>query len=79
MLADDTTQKTPALTGDESTAGAEAIATLDSQTWSRVLSQPLVQAMVARLEPLNMAPLVEYRVVRAFLEDAAALGKPSVL
>ena len=39
MLADDSTPKTPAPTGDESTAGAEAIATLDSQAWARVLSQ----------------------------------------
>ena len=74
MLADDSKPKAPAPTGDESTAGAEAIATLDSQAWARVLSQPLVQTMVTKLEPLNVSPMVEYRVVRVLLEDAAALG-----
>jgi hypothetical protein len=74
MLADDSKPKAPAPTGDESTAGAEAIATLDSQAWARVLSQPLVQTMVTKLEPLNVSPMVEYRMIRILLEDAAALG-----
>ena len=74
MLGDDSAPKAPAPTGDEATGGSEAMATLDSQSWARILTQPLVQAMVNRLEPLNVSPMVEYRVIRILLEDAAALG-----
>ena len=74
MLADDSTPKATAPAGDESTAGAEAIATLDSQAWARVLTQPQVQAMIIKLEPLNVSPIVEYRVIRILLEDASAPG-----
>ena len=47
--------------------GTEAISTLDSAAWARILQQPAVRALLAALEPLNVTPLVEHRVVRVLL------------
>ena len=57
MLADDSTPKTTAPAGDESAAGAKPIAAIDSQAWARVLTQPMVLAMLTKLEPLNVSPI----------------------
>ena len=40
----------------------------------RILQQPAVRALLAALEPLNVTPLVEHRVVRVLLSDPAAIG-----
>ena len=73
MHADTGSEKMVTSTGDQA-AGAEAIATLDSAAWARILQQPQVKALLARLEPLNVTPLVENRVARVLLSDPAAIG-----
>ena len=73
MNADSGSEKMVARTGDTA-AGAEAISTLDSAAWARILQQPAVRALLASLEPLNVTPLVEHRVVRVLLRDPAAIG-----
>ena len=73
LNADNGAEKTVAMTG-EAAAGSEAISTLDSAAWARILQQSAVRAMLARLEPLNVTPLVEHRVVRVLLSDPAAIG-----
>ena len=73
MNADTGAEKMVAIAGDAST-GTEAISTLDSAAWARILQQPAVRALLACLEPLNVTPLVEHRVVRVLLRDPAAIG-----
>lgn len=62
------------VTPGDASIGAEAISTLDSAAWARILQQPAVKALLAVLEPLNVTPLVEHRVVRVLLSDPAAIG-----
>ena len=73
LNADTGSEKMVAMAG-ETTTGTEAISTLDSAAWARILQQPAVKAMLARLEPLNVTPLVEHRVVKVLLSDPAAIG-----
>ena len=73
MHADGGSDKLVASSGDAA-AGSEAIATLDSAAWARILQQPQVKALLARLEPLNVTPLVEHRVARVLLSDPAAMA-----
>ena len=73
MHADTGSEKILTSTGDQA-AGTEAIATLDSAAWARILQQPQVKALLARLKPLNVTPLVEHRVARVLLNDPAAIG-----
>ena len=47
---------------------------MDSAAWAKILQQPAVRALLAVLEPLNVTPLVEHRVVRVLLCDPAAIG-----
>lgn len=72
MHADSGSDKLVTSSGDAA-SGTEAIATLDSAAWARILQQPQVKALLARLEPLNVTPLVEYRVARVLLSDPAAI------
>ena len=62
------------ISSSDAATGSEAISTLDSAAWARILQQPAVRALLARLEPLNVTPLVEHRVVRVLLSDPAAIG-----
>ena len=73
MHADSGSDKLVTSSGDAA-SDTEAIATLDSAAWARILQQPQVKALLARLEPLNVTPLVEYRVARVLLSDPAAMG-----
>ena len=73
MNADTGADKTVTRAGD-TLAETEAISTLDSAAWARILQQPAVRALLACLEPLNVTPLVEHRVVRVLLRDPAAIG-----
>jgi hypothetical protein len=61
-------------TPSDVTIGTEAISTLDLAAWARILQQPAVRALLAVLEPLNVTPLVEHRVVRVLLCDPAEIG-----
>ena len=73
LNADNGSEKMVAMTADP-TSRTEAISTLDSAAWARILQQGAVRAMLTRLEPLNVIPLVEHRVVRVLLSDPAAIG-----
>jgi hypothetical protein len=73
MNADTGADKLMTTPGDAA-SGTEAISTLDSAAWARILQQAAVKALLACLEPLNVTPLVEHRVVRVLLRDPAALG-----
>ena len=73
MNADTGSEKILSTTG-EAAIGTEAISTLDSAAWARILQQPPVKALRACLEPLNVTPLVEHRVARVLLSDPAAIG-----
>ena len=52
---------------------------LDSAGWARVFMLPAVSAMLALLEPLDVVPIVDYRVARVLLQSRAALGLQVVL
>ena len=56
MHADGGSDKLVTSSGDAA-AGTEAISTLDSAAWARILQQPQVKALLARLEPLNVTPV----------------------
>ena len=73
MHADGGSDKMVTPPGDAA-SGTEAIATLDSAAWARILQQSQVRALLARLEPLNVTPLVEHRVARVLLSDPAAIA-----
>ena len=73
MHADTGSDKMVNSSGDVA-IGSEAIASLDSVAWARILQQPQLKALLARLEPLNVTPLVEHRVARVLLSDPAAIG-----
>ena len=46
----------------------------DTVMWGRIFSQPQTKALFLLLDPLNVVPLVEYRVARVLLGDVSPIG-----
>eukprot|EP00966_Prymnesium_polylepis_P294147 6793558-Prymnesium_polylepis.1 len=46
----------------------------DPVMWRRVFAQPQSKALFLLLDPLNVTPLVEYRVARVLLLDPSPIG-----
>ena len=46
----------------------------DPVMWGRVFAQPQSKALFLLLDPLNVTPLVEYRVARVLLADVSPIG-----
>jgi hypothetical protein len=42
--------------------------------WGRVFAQPQTKALCLLLDPLNVSPLVEYRIARTLLADPSPIG-----
>ena len=74
MLTDDPSRNISSTTAREDEVGGDAGPYLSMQEWARVLSQPLVQVLIKKLELLYVMPLGEDKVVRELLGDATALG-----
>ena len=74
MLTHNSARKISSTAAREDGAGRHDSPSLSMQEWAKVLSQPLVQVLISKLELLYVAPLEDDRVVRELLGDAAALG-----
>lgn len=74
LLTHDSARKFSSTAAREDGAGKHDIPSLSMQEWAKLLSQPLVQVLINKLELLYVAPLEDDRVVRELLGDATALG-----
>ena len=74
MLTDNLPRNLSSITAREEGLGGNAGPHANMQEEARILSQPLVQVLITKLELLNVPPLEEDIVVRELLGSVTALG-----